>query len=224
METEIHEKTKEIKKSLRLSMNGIVSVHQRRQGLNYKINFGVEIPRIKEIASAYKKDKALAHSLWQENIRECKLLAIFLYPTEEFDTPTAEKWIAECRYTEIADHLSRTLLSTLPDAAKASLQWATNIDKMFEYCGYSTLSNLFTKGTPLNDEEEKTYYQALKKTLHTPGTSNRPTQNAANISLIKFTESNQEQKKKTFNEIKSWGTENNDTLNNLLENLLDESY
>lgn len=85
MNTETHEKIKEIKKSLRLSMNGIVSAHQRRQGLNYKINFGVEIPRLKELASRQEKSTLLAQSLWQDNIRECKLLAIFLYPTEEFD-------------------------------------------------------------------------------------------------------------------------------------------
>jgi hypothetical protein len=50
MNEELHQIIKEIKTQLRLSMNGIVSTHQRRQGLDYKINFGVEIPRLKEIA------------------------------------------------------------------------------------------------------------------------------------------------------------------------------
>ena len=43
---DIHSTILDIKKSLRLSMNGVVSTLQRRQGLDYKINFGVEIPRI----------------------------------------------------------------------------------------------------------------------------------------------------------------------------------
>ena len=222
MNTETHEKTKEIKKSLRLSMNGIVSAHQRRQGLNYKINFGVEIPRLKEIAAAYEKSSALAQSLWQDNIRECKLLAIFLYPTEEFDNATAEKWIAECEFTETADHLSRTLLARLPQATKASLRWATDEKEMTRYCGYSTLSNLFTKKTTLNSEEERAYYEALKSTLHTPGTSSKPTQNAANISLIKFADSSREQRAKACEEIKSWGIEKDSALSNMLENLLEE--
>ncbi len=222
MDTGIHEKIKEIKKNLRLSMNGIVSAHQRRQGLNYKINFGVEIPRLKELASTHKKEKSLAQNLWQENIRECKLLAIFLYPVEEFDTATAEEWISECTFTEIADHLSRTLLATLPDAAKASLQWIARGDTMFEYCGYSTLSNIFTKKTQLDSNEEKAYYAALKKTLGNPGTSNKPTQNAANISLIKFTETGKEQKRRACTEIQSWETDKNPALSHLIENLLDE--
>ena len=74
----IHEKVKEIKKQLRLAMNGIVSSHQRSQGLNYKINFGVEIPRLKAIAAERSHELELALTLWKENIRECKLLAIML--------------------------------------------------------------------------------------------------------------------------------------------------
>ena len=221
MDTIIHEKIKEIKKSLRLSMNGIVSAHQRRQGLDYKINFGVEIPRLKEIAAAYDKEKSLAQKLWQDNIRECKLLAIFLYPSEEFDSATAEQWIAECPFTEIADHLCRTLLATAPEATRMSLQWITREEEMFEYCGYSTLSNLFTKKITLTDEEENAYYKALKKTLHTPATSSRPTKNAANISLIKFAEQSNEQGKRVCNEIKSWGIESGTALSNLIENLSD---
>lgn len=222
MNTETHEKIKEIKKSLRLSMNGIVSAHQRRQGLNYKINFGVEIPRLKELASRQEKSTLLAQSLWQDNIRECKLLAIFLYPAEEFDAATAEKWIAECEFTETADHLSRTLLATLPEAPKASLRWATDENEMFRYCGYSTLSNLFTKKAALSADEEKAYFAALKNTLHSPGTSSKPTQNAATISLIKFADGNNEQRARVCEEIKSWETESGSALHNLVENLLEE--
>ena len=222
MNTETHEKIKEIKKSLRLSMNGIVSAHQRRQGLNYKINFGVEIPRLKELASRHEKSTLLAQSLWQDNIRECKLLAIFLYPAEEFDLAPAEKWIAECEFTETADHLSRTLLATLPEAPKASLRWTTNENEMFRYCGYSTLSNLFTKKAVLSTEEENAYFEALKNTLHTPGTSSKPTQNAATISLIKFADSDREQRARVCEEIKSWKIESGSALHNLVENLLEE--
>ena len=70
MSNNIHETTKKIKQSLRLSMNGIVSAHQRSQGLNYKINFGVEIPRLKELANQYEKSEPLDTALWQDNIRE----------------------------------------------------------------------------------------------------------------------------------------------------------
>ena len=50
---DIKEQLKDIKTQLRLSMNGAVSQSMREKGLVYKLNFGVELPRIKGIAAGY---------------------------------------------------------------------------------------------------------------------------------------------------------------------------
>ena len=60
----LHQQLKDIKTRLRLSMNGAVSQSMREKGLVYKLNFGVELPRIKSIAADYGKDHALAQALW----------------------------------------------------------------------------------------------------------------------------------------------------------------
>ncbi len=75
---------KDIKTQLRLSMNGAVSQSMREKGLVYKLNFGVELPRIKGIAAGYEKNHSLAQALWKEDIRECKILAGLLQPVETF--------------------------------------------------------------------------------------------------------------------------------------------
>ena len=72
---DIKEQLKDIKTQLRLSMNGAVSQSMREKGLVYKLNFGVEIPRIKMIAEGYEKNHDLAQALWKEDIRECKIMA-----------------------------------------------------------------------------------------------------------------------------------------------------
>ena len=152
----INEKIREIKKELRLAMNGVVSSIQRNHGLNYKINFGVEIPRIKGIAGEFEKDEELAKRLWQDNIRECKMLAIFLMPESGY-AHVAEQWIAETPFTEIADHLTMVILSKLPDAATKALEWIQNNEGMFRYCGFMTLTHLFRRGVELDKEQECTY-------------------------------------------------------------------
>lgn len=155
MSEELHQTIKEIKKQFRLSMNGVVSTHQRRQGLDYKINFGVEIPRLKEIAAEYPKSKELATALWKENIRECKLLAIFLMPQED-GASIATEWIAEAPFTEIADHLSKNILRHLPDALPRALAWTENEEGLFRYCGYLTLTHLVREGAGLTPAQEET--------------------------------------------------------------------
>lgn len=151
------EKIRKIKQSLRLSMNGVISAHQRRQGLDYKINFGVEVPRIKSIAAQYSKDRELASALWQENIRESKMLAIFLLPEEEYSS-IAEKWIAETPFTEIADHLVMNILCKLPTATEDAIKWIDNPNGLFAYCGYLTLSHLPHRGISLTPQQEESFY------------------------------------------------------------------
>ncbi len=157
----IDDKVKDIKKELRLSMNGVVSSIQRNHGLNYKINFGVEIPRLKGIASKFEKDEELAKRLWMDNIRECKMLAIFLMPESGY-ADVAEQWIAEAPFTEIADHLTMVILSKLPDAATNAIQWIQNGEGMFRYCGFMTLTHLFRRGIELDKKHESIYLAIAK--------------------------------------------------------------
>lgn len=154
----LHETTKKIKQNLRLSMNGIVSAHQRRQGLNYKINFGVEIPRLKDIAREYEKSEELATALWQENIRECKLLAIFLLPQECYAS-YADKWIAETPFTEIADHLAMNILCKIPQATDKALEWCNNTNELHKYCGYLTIAHIARRGDTMTEEQEATFFK-----------------------------------------------------------------
>ena len=160
MDESIQNEIREIKKSFRLSMNGVVSTLQRRQGLDYKINFGVEVPRLKGIAEGHSKNTELATALWQDNIRECKMLAIFLMPKEGY-SDVAEKWIGETRFTEIADQLAMHILCHLPDAAEKALQWIRHDEEMFRYCGYRTISHLLRRGVIFSKQQEESFYDSL---------------------------------------------------------------
>ena len=159
-ESVIQEKVREIKKELRLAMNGVVSSIQRNHGLNYKINFGVEIPRLKGIAAKFEKDEELAKRLWQDNIRECKMLAIYLMPESEY-SEFADKWICEIKFTEIADQLAMHLLCKIPEAWEKALQWTTKRDDLTAYCGYLTISHLLRQGIEPSSKQEKRFFNSV---------------------------------------------------------------
>lgn len=158
----INEKIKEIKKDFRLAMNGVVSSIQRNHGLNYKINFGIEIPRLKAIAGKYEKDEFIARRLWQENIRESKILAIFLLP-ESVYLDIAEEWISEAPFTEIADHLTMNILSKLPNATNMAIEWIQKSEGLFRYCGFMTLTHLFRRGVKFDKEQERIFLATAKE-------------------------------------------------------------
>ena len=45
----MEEKLRNIRKRLRLAMNGVISTSMRQKGMNYKLIFGVPIPEINQI-------------------------------------------------------------------------------------------------------------------------------------------------------------------------------
>ena len=87
---------RKIKTELRLAMNGVASAYMRENGMNYKLNFGVELPRLRAIAAEFPADHDLAQALWKEDIRECKLLAAMLQPTGTFYPEIADIWWNLC--------------------------------------------------------------------------------------------------------------------------------
>ena len=104
---------KKIRTDLRLSMNGAVSASMRDKGVNYRMNFGVGIPRINQISEKYKQDKDLAETLWNEDVRELKILATLLYPIEQFSKELAIIWINQIKDQELREQLCKNLLQNL---------------------------------------------------------------------------------------------------------------
>lgn len=148
----IHEQIKEIKGQLRLFMNGVVSASMRKKGLDYKLNFGVELPRIKEIAKGIKNPSvALAEALWMENIRECKILATLIYPKEDFSSDTAELWVSQVENIEIARLLSMHILQHLDYIRPLCLKWIASGKEMNEVIGYITISRLLLREDSMDE-------------------------------------------------------------------------
>lgn len=151
---ELQEQLKEIKTQLRLSMNGVVSQSMREKGLNYKLNFGVELPRLKEIASQYAKDHELAQALWKENIRESKILAGMLQPLDSFFPEIADIWVEDMQYAEIAELTCMNLFQYLPYAPAKAFEWIADEREFFQLCGFMLAARLLAKGLELNERAE----------------------------------------------------------------------
>ena len=148
------EQIKEIKKQFRLFMNGVVSQSMREKGLEYKVNFGIELPRLKEIAAKFEKNHDVAQALWKENIRECKILAGLLQPVETFYPEIADIWVEDMHYPEIADLTCMNLFQHLPYASEKAFQWIADEGEYFQYCGYMMLARLLMQGNEMNERAE----------------------------------------------------------------------
>lgn len=150
----VNSQLKEIKTQLRLSMNGSASASMREKGLKYKLNFGVELPRIKQIASQLDKNHDLAQALWKEDIRECKILAGLLQPIDTFFPEIMDIWIEAMPTVEIAEMTCMHLFQHLPYAPQKSLQLIANEVEYQQICGYLTIARLLTKKNDMTERAE----------------------------------------------------------------------
>ena len=146
MDENVKEKLKKIKQSFRLMMNGPASQSMREKGLNYKINWGVPIPSLKQMAKEYGKDYDLAIELFKEDIRECKILATMIMPPEKFLPEIADIWMEQTISYEIAEQLAFNLMQYVDYAPVIAFEWIASDKPLYKLTGYHLLSRLFMEG------------------------------------------------------------------------------
>ncbi len=154
----MHETLKEIKSKFRLYMNGMISQSMRDKGMDYKLNFGIEYPRIKEIAAEYEPNHDLAQALWKENIRECKIMAGLLQPVDSFYQDIAEIWIEDIHYPELAEYTVMNLFQHLPYASEVIFPWMADEHEYFQVCGFLLTARLIMQGLQLDDRAEAEFF------------------------------------------------------------------
>lgn len=186
---DIKEQLKDIKTQLRLSMNGAVSQSMREKGLVYKLNFGVELPRIKNIAAAYEKNHDLAQALWKEEIRECKILAGMLQPVDTFFPEIADIWVEDIWNIEIAELTTMNLFQHLPYAPAKSFHWIADEREYVQTCGFLTAARLLMKK---GDMEESPAGELLDQAICSMSSDSYHVRNAALLAIRKYMQHSEE--------------------------------
>lgn len=140
---EIKEQVKLIKQSFRQMMDGVVSKSMRDKGLDYKLNWGATLPRLKEKAEEIGKDYDLAIALWKEDVRECKILATMVMPAEQVLPDVVEIWMEQTVSLEVAEQAAYNLYQYLPYAPQKAYEWIATDKPLYQLCGFHILSRLF---------------------------------------------------------------------------------
>lgn len=151
MEKEIQVKVKQIKLSFRQMMDGAVAQSMRSKGVDYHLNWGVTLPRLREMAEKEGKDYHLAIALWKENVRECKILATMIMPPEDILPEVVDIWMEQTETTEIAEQASFNLYQHLPFAPVKAYEWMASPSELYQLCGFLVIARIFMRGQEPNE-------------------------------------------------------------------------
>ena len=148
---EIEAQIKEIKLSFRQMMDGSIAQSMRNKGVDYHLNWGATLPRLRDKADGIGKNYDLAIALWKENVRECKILATMIMPPDVVLPDVVDIWMEQTATQEIAEQAAFNLYQYLPYAPEKAYTWIASDKELYQLCGFHILSRLFMNGQEPNE-------------------------------------------------------------------------
>ena len=148
---EVEAQIKEIKLSFRQMMDGSIAQSMRNKGVDYHLNWGATLPRLRDKADGIGKNYDLAIALWKENVRECKILATMIMPPDVVLPEVIDIWMEQTATQEIAEQAAFNLYQYLPYAPEKAYTWIASDKELYQLCGFHILSRLFMNGQEPNE-------------------------------------------------------------------------
>lgn len=171
------------KKLFHLSMNGEAS--EKMSSMGYKLNYGVALPRIKEISKEFSTNKLFAECAWWSGCRELMILSTFLLEKDMNKSPFKKeellKWSSQLFNLELCEQFSKNFLS------KISYIDSSEIEKGYEMScelanelitlqedrtdlrvalGYINYANIIRQDPKRELSAEKNIYNALETDVY----------------------------------------------------------
>jgi len=211
---ELDQQIKEIRAKIRLSMNGIVADKMTQNGISYKKNYGVDIPRIKEIAKLYAPKHDLAQRLWSLQVRETMIMATLLEPVDKFTEELAQQWVETFNQIEIVEQTCMNLFSKLSFAASLSLKWIQSDKPWVQISGFilaARIANRFNENeivtitqqvSTLSDTNELHLYKAIALCLSRCARKDKHTATYILKEIDSFSNSSSTARRYIHNEVK----------------------
>ncbi|MCR5819458.1 MAG: DNA alkylation repair protein [Bacteroidaceae bacterium] len=174
-----------IKADLRSAMNGVTAARIRESGMDYHLVFGVEYPRLQSIAAEFTPDRHLAQALWQENVRESRILATLLMPVEDFFPELADLWAESIKpsQAELAGYLVANLLCRTSYASDKAFVWMAADEPIPQLLGFLLITRLLRQGMQLSPDAEAEFLDQAEASLKSPFT---PLQKAVQNALLAY--------------------------------------
>lgn len=150
---ELDRQISQIKRQIRLSMDGIIADSMTSYGITYKKNYGVSINRIREIAKSFEKNHDLAQRLWLLNIRETMILATLLQPINTFTYELASQWLSKCDNIELIEQSCMNLYQHLKYAVDFSLECIQSEIPTHKIFGFTLALRTYQQFSPADTEK-----------------------------------------------------------------------
>jgi len=173
-------------KVIKSRKNGEVADAMTQKGIVYKLNWGVSLIDLREIANNIEKDHVLALKLWNKQWRETLILATLVDQPAELTEEQMDFWTKTFENTEIAEQASANLWVKSKFAYVKALEWCRGKKYLVHYTGIHVVGRLAITNKQSIDEmfdpffeefvtlaKDKRLYTVLYRTMIALGTRSK---------------------------------------------------
>lgn len=118
---------------LRKEMNGAALDYMRYYGADYARNYGVQIYALRDIARQIGCDHPLARYLYEDAIREVRLVAVWIADAESVCASEFDFWAKGVINSEVAEQLAHALMSRIEAIDELTNAWCASGNPLLAY-------------------------------------------------------------------------------------------
>jgi 3-methyladenine DNA glycosylase AlkD len=113
-----------------------------RYGINPENTLGVSMPDISAISKKYKRDHALALSLWDTGVHEARILAALIDDPKQLSEVQMESWVKDFDSWDVCDQVIMKLFDKSPIARNKALEWAEREEEFVRRAGFAMMASI----------------------------------------------------------------------------------
>ena len=134
-----------------------------RFGINPKNNLGISIYQLRPLARSIGKDHKLALELWNSEIHDARLLAVFIEDSSKVTKDQMNSWAKDFDSWDICDQACTSLFDITPFAWEKVYEWAERKEEFVKRGAFSIIAGLAVHNKKASDEKFENLFPMIKK-------------------------------------------------------------
>ncbi len=144
---------------IKLLKNGDIADAMKRTGIEYKMNWGVSLVILRQMAREFEPDHILALKLWNKQWRETSILATLLDEPDKVNEEQMDYWTKTFENGEIAELASTHLWVKSKFAFVKALEWCRGKKHLVRFTGIHLVGRLAITDKQAIDEMFESFFE-----------------------------------------------------------------
>src|SRR5690554_6096231 len=159
---ETEKEFQQLLRQIKSRKSGELAASMKNQGVDYKLNWGVSLVELREMAKQSTPNHLLALKLWNKQWRESMILATLLDVPFEVTEEQMDFWTKSFQNSEIAEQASANLWVKSKYAFVKALEWSRGKKHLVRFTGIHLMGRLAIVQKDALDEMFEPFFEELE--------------------------------------------------------------